>query len=318
MKFCITGATGFIGRELVERLSVENHQVAILTRKNTLGFPENVEIFVGDLIQSDCPLNLFLQDCDILFHCAGETTNSNVMKAVNVDGTKILITAALNECSQTNRKMHWVQLSSCRVYGPPVGKIQSDRTVTEMTHTRPNDEYEMTKTISDNILIDACKDNETLSYSILRPSNVVGAKMKKSTLHRFFGLMKSGLSFYVGKPGAIATYVHVYDVVNALILLSKDQRAVSQIYNLSNDCTMEAFIGGIATKYEFSQPKIRLPIELIRVPNEMLNIMFGKYIKIPQVTALARRTKYPTSKIETELNFSFVKPILENITDIFH
>ena len=43
--------------------------------------------------------------------------------------------------------------------------------------------------------------------------------------------MKAGLSFYVGKPGSIATYVHVYDVVKALILLSKDQRAVSQIYN---------------------------------------------------------------------------------------
>ena len=99
------------------------------------------------------------------------------MRAVNVDGTKSLISAALNESSHKIRKIHWVQLSSCRVYGPPVGKIQNDRTVTEESHIRPNDEYEITKTISDNILIDACKNNESLSYSILRPSNVVGSKM---------------------------------------------------------------------------------------------------------------------------------------------
>ena len=57
MKFCITGATGFIGRELVEQLSDENHQVKILVRKNNATFPENVEILFGDLISAQMLYN---------------------------------------------------------------------------------------------------------------------------------------------------------------------------------------------------------------------------------------------------------------------
>ena len=44
MKYCITGATGFIGRELVEQLSDENHKVKIVKTEPKNGFIPEINI----------------------------------------------------------------------------------------------------------------------------------------------------------------------------------------------------------------------------------------------------------------------------------
>ncbi len=50
MKILVTGATGTVGRHLVEQLSQARHQVRALTRNPTkANFPEGVEVIAGDL-----------------------------------------------------------------------------------------------------------------------------------------------------------------------------------------------------------------------------------------------------------------------------
>jgi UDP-glucose 4-epimerase len=67
---CVTGATGFIGKHLVHELSKTGYKIKILSRGGKT-VPENVEVFIGDLVNPGQSVKDFLKDCDIIFHCAG-------------------------------------------------------------------------------------------------------------------------------------------------------------------------------------------------------------------------------------------------------
>lgn len=315
MQLCITGANGFIGRQLVQALSREGHSIRVLTRKNKNAFPSSVEVIVGDLTRPDCPLNAFMKGCEVLFHCAGEISDAGTMRSLHVDGTQRLIQAALDKCAQGNRKIHWVQLSSCGAYGPPIGKPQAERVVTETTAVRPVNEYETTKTVSDELVMQACNGG-SMTFSILRPSNVFGAGMPNQTLRKLINMVKRGRFFYVGRPGAIATYVHVQDVVAALLALAENPRAKGEIYNLSNDCTFEELIEKIASLLHVPKPTLRIPGPLILIPVGILAALLKTWVRIPRLDALVLRTRYPAKKIESELGFQFSMPLPGAIEDL--
>jgi nucleoside-diphosphate-sugar epimerase len=315
MQVCVTGANGFIGRYLVGALSHQGHTVRVLTRQGGNMFPAGVEVVKGDLISLDCPLDQFLHDCEVLFHCAGEIRNPNVMRLLHVEGTKRLIQAQLREHLRTGRRMHWVQLSSVGAYGPPIGRPQADRVITEQTRENPVNEYEITKTISDELVMQASKSG-AMTYAILRPSNVFGTRTTNQSLRRLIEMVRRGLFFYVGKPGAVVTFVHVDDVVSALIVCGVAPRAKGQIYNLSCDCELEVFINHIASLLRVHRPSLRIPGPLIQGLLSLLSSFLKPLINIPSLNVLVLRTRYPTKKIETELGFKFSKPLPAGVEEL--
>ena len=315
MQVCVTGANGFIGRYLVGALSHQGHSVRVLTRREGNIFPAGVEVVNGDLTSSDCPFGQFLFDCEILFHCAGEIHDPNVMRLLHVEGTKRLIQAQLKEHLRTERKMHWVQLSSVGAYGPPIGRPQTDRIVTERTVENPVNEYEITKTISDELVIQASRSG-AMTYAVLRPSNVFGTRKTNQSLRRLIEMVRLGLFFYVGQPGAVVTYVHVDDVVSALIVCGVAPRAKGQIYNLSCDCELEVLINHIASLLRVRRPSLRIPGPLVQASISLLSNLLKPLIKIPSLNVLVLRTRYPTKKIEAELGFRFSKPLPAGVEDL--
>ena len=313
-KICITGANGFIGRILLNELTKKGYSIKILTRNAEKIFSNNVDVVIGDLTKSDCPLEEFVRDADILINCAGEIHRDDQMRLLHVDGTKSLLDAVSLESQKTGRKIHWVQLSSCGAYGPPKIATQQ-RIVTESSPTNPDNEYEVTKTIADELIVEAGNTNG-LSYAILRPSNVFGNSMKDRSLPKLVNMVKTGKFFFLGKPGTITTYVHVNDVVNALILLSEDERAKQKIFNLSSDCTIEALVAKIAEFAKIDQPKLRIPAALVRTPLIIIAALLKKFMHVPKLDALVLRTEYPSHKIELELGFQFSKPMPNAVKDL--
>ena len=315
MQVCVTGANGFIGRYLVNALSRQGHSIRVLTRRDGNSFAPGVEVVIGDLTDAACSLQYFLAGCEILFHCAGEIHDIRAMRPLHVDGTERLIKSVVKESSRSNRKIHWVQLSSVGAYGPPIGKIQINRVVTEKTPTRPVNEYELTKTLSDELVVAASK-GDIFTYTILRPSNVFGSKTTNQSLRRLIELVKRGFFFYVGKPGAVTTYVHVDDVVGALIACAMDHRARGQVYNLSFDCTLEELIGYVATQLDVRTPRFRLPEPLINMVLGLLSAVLKRWMNLPTINVLKVRTRYPADKIINELGFEFSKPMPAGVADL--
>ncbi|MFX1577872.1 MAG: NAD-dependent epimerase/dehydratase family protein, partial [Promethearchaeota archaeon] len=71
MKILVTGATGFIGRNLVSRLVKEKHEVKALVRKTSdvQGLPREIQLVEGDLLDPNS-LEKAVKETEIVFHLA--------------------------------------------------------------------------------------------------------------------------------------------------------------------------------------------------------------------------------------------------------
>ena len=72
MRVLVTGATGFLGRHIVERLVTEGVEVVALVRRPILlddWFQENVECVIGDIRNKEA-LPEALKDVDVVVHAA--------------------------------------------------------------------------------------------------------------------------------------------------------------------------------------------------------------------------------------------------------
>lgn len=270
----------------------------------------------GDLAGADCDLAPFLHECDVVFHCAGEIHDVSSMRRLHVDGTQRLLLGVHREAARSRREIHFVQLSSVGVYGPPRDR-KTHRIVKEDAPYHPVGEYEATKTQADELVVESAAPG-VLSYTILRPTIVFGEGMPNASLRAMMLMVKRGWFFYIGREGAIANYVHVDDVVAALLKVAHAPGSKGQIYNLSCDCPLDGLIKRMAFSLDVRAPVLRLPESSVR----MIAALFSRWPKMPltsaRVDALCNKTSYPADKIVTELGFQFSRRMPDAIEDLVH
>lgn len=292
MIIAITGGTGFIGRKLVLRHLERGDEVRVLSRNSPseAGLPDSVHWFRGDLGGAS-DLQAFADGADVLYHCAGEIRDESRMVGVHVVGTRRLIEAA------SGRIGRWVQLSSAGAYGR-----QREGTVTERTDLNPRGMYEVTKVESDT-LVKAASSSGTFQHVILRPSIVYGAGMPNQSLYSLIYMIRRGWFFFIGKPGASANYIHVNNVVEALVLCGQMPEAAGQIYNLSDHCTLEHFVACIAESLGCVVPRVRFPELPVRVLAKLFGLIPGVPLTQARIDALTTHAIYSSEKIEQELGY---------------
>jgi nucleoside-diphosphate-sugar epimerase len=100
-------------------------------------------------------------------------------------------------------------------------------------------------------------------------------------------------------------YVHVDDATAALVLCGGDDRAVGEIFNISEDCTIEEFVLEAARLLATRAPTMRFPETLVRVATKALSWVPGFPLTTARVDALTRRVCYPADKLVHTLGFSF-------------
>lgn len=293
MIVCITGGTGFIGQRLMFRHLKRGDEVRVVSRRkpdiDLASFP--IKWWQADLSQDDSELLSFVDGADVLYHCAAEVRDTSKMHATNVEATARLVDLAAGRISR------WVQLSSVGVYG-------NRRTglVTEDSQLSPIGTYEMTKLESD-LLVSAVARAGAFEHVILRPSNVYGTSMRSQSLFRLISMIDRGLFFFVGKRGASANYIHVENVVDALVNCGTHPAAQGHVYIVSDYQQLEAFIGYIADTLDKPSPRLRLPEYPVRLLANLSNRLFQTPISESSIDALTNEVKYSSSKIELELGY---------------
>ncbi len=294
MIVAVTGGTGFIGRRLVLRHLAQGDQVRILSRRppEKSGLPDSVIWCHGDL-SGDADLRGFVDQADVLYHCAGEIRNEQKMEALHIAGTRRLIEAASHHIGR------WVQLSSVGVYGQPrTGRI------TEHSPVQPQGAYETTKQQSDELVREAGSQG-AFEWSILRPSIVFGEDMPNQSLFQLTKVIDDGRFFFIGPPGASANYIYVDNVVRALMLCGAHRAANGRIYNLSDHATLEQLVGMIAQALGKNAPALRLPEPLARLVAWFGAMLPGRFpLTTSRIDAMTTRVEYPIEAIQAELGYA--------------
>ncbi|OEC40027.1 NAD-dependent epimerase [Pseudomonas sp. 1D4] len=318
MKVLLIGGTGFIGKKLLLLLLGAGHEVRVLSRKtqsDALFDNSRVEWKQLDLLDLNCDLDAAISGCSLIFNCAGELHNEGLMEALHVDATARLLDACKRRAEASGHTLHWVQLSSVGAYGSPV-RANLERTITEESMLAPRGVYEVSKTRADSLVISSAQPG-LMTVSILRPSNIFGAGMPNGSLRQWGRIIRRRCFFYVGEPGAISTYVHVDDVVEALMLCGFESVAQGQVFNLSNDCPQEVLVNAMARHFGVAPPFIRLPESLVRV-FAMGGRRLAHYpLTQARIDSLVARTHYDCRKLEVVLGYRPRRAISDCIGEVF-
>lgn len=314
MGILVAGGTGFIGKRLVSHLVKAGMRVRVCSRRQG-ALADGVEFVDMDLLDPKADLRSLISGCSMIINCAGEVRDESLMRSLHVDAVSRLIEAAKQWARDSQQPLHWVQLSSVGAYGPNSNGASFARTITEESSPAPVGTYEVTKTLADSLVMAAAEEG-VFSYSILRPSNVYGAGMPNNSIRQWGRMIKNKLFFYIGPPGAVSTYVHVDDVVDALILCGFDERAKGQIFNISNDCSLESVVSAMAKALSAPNPSLRLPEGVVR----FIASLFSWFKRFPlshsRIDALVSRTHYPVNKLALVLGYRPTRDVEKTIVEV--
>lgn len=185
------------------------------------------------------------------------------------------------------------------------GRVRAvcDGIVTEETPLAPQGEYETTKAEADRLVIEAMQQRRIASTAILRPTIVFGAGMPNRSIAQMVSVIERGLFFFIGRRGASANYVHVSNVVDALVLCGTSARADGRVYNLSDWVTIEDFARAIADALGRPQPRLRLPELLARASVTAMGRLAALPLTQARIDALVSRTRYAIDRIRQELAY---------------
>lgn len=313
MQVLVTGASGFIGKALTEALLSEGYSVKALTRSFSKSFPKAVTVVRGDLCADELSLGGIIDDCNVVIHCAGEPVITEKMHAIHIEGTRKLLSELHASVQRKQRDVQWVNLSSCGAYGQTVSDLQKQRHIDESAPDNPKGEYECTKVEADNMVLKYAETYDWFRYTIIRPTIVFGVGMRSKAIIRLCKLIKKKLFFYVGNKNAIANYVGVADVVNAILHTLSNTKAYNETFIVSNDCKFNDAIDVMADTLKTSRPNAVLSELFVRIMIKLL----GKLVKLPisnnQIDVMMRQTNYSNEKLKTQLKWSPLGSVLDQL-----
>jgi nucleoside-diphosphate-sugar epimerase len=126
MRILVTGATGFIGRRLVERLTQAGHAVVAVVRPSSTALPSGAASLTTVRAElSDAPaLRKACDGCDAVVHLAAATgiADPDVAFAVNVKGTRTLLEASRD--ARAGRFIFISTISALREKMGPYGRTK--------------------------------------------------------------------------------------------------------------------------------------------------------------------------------------------------
>jgi UDP-glucose 4-epimerase len=220
--FLVTGATGFIGRHLVERLSSEGGAVRGLVRPGSPQLlPSNAEPVEADLGDAD-GLTRAARGCDVLFHLAGKahdpSASADTFRQVNVEGTRNLLAAATRAGVR-----RFVFFSSTKAVGEG-GESQ----IEESVEPRPSTAYGISKLEAER-LVEAFGDQTGAHVTILRLPLVYGPGVKGNVRRMIRSVARGS---FPPPPRVMnrRSMTSVTDAVNAAMLSAQSPAARGRAY----------------------------------------------------------------------------------------
>ncbi len=318
----VTGATGFLGAELIHQLTTKGTKVNALKREKSVTPKQLLNNALVTWITADINDLATLEDAFVgitqVYHCAALVSFNPKDKAallkINIEGTSNVV----NLCLDLNIKL--LHVSSVAA----LGVVKAGQQITENNywvydanvHTYAISKYEGEMEVWRGI-------TEGLEAIIVNPSVIIGPNAGFEGSGAIFELVKKGLSYYTsGTTG----FVDVQDVAAAMILLMNrsDQpengESGERFILSAENYTYKDFLTAIAAGFKVKAPsKLATPLMLkIAWRAAKLSSLFSG--KAPALTADTARSSYSTSiysndKIKKAIDIKF-KPVAQTIAEV--
>lgn len=204
----MTGATGFIGRGLCQRLADEGHKVLALSRSGGAladGSPSLAMDLAGEL-----PSQAQLRDMDAIFHLAG-IAHQHAAASLYHELNELATIALARRCAEAGVQ-RFVFVSSVKAMGPPTGpepRLEADC-------NQPTDAYGQSKWRAEQALRQEFATS-AMTVIILRPALVYGPQPRGN-----LALLARGVKAGLPRPPALGarSMIALDDLLELLLLLA--------------------------------------------------------------------------------------------------
>lgn len=305
MKALVTGATGFIGANLIEALTHKGRQARALRRQtSSLKALEGLdyESAIGD-INSPESLPPAMQGMDVVFHVAASAdywrSDKNKMMRVNVDGTRNVLQAALDAGVK-----RVVFTSSCAALGkPPFGQALNE---SAQFNLRPDEfPYGYSKHKAEAVVQEYVQRG--LDVVIVNPAVVLGPR-DVNMISGSIIVEAAQRSLPAMPPGGVSV-IDVADVCAGHIAAAERGRTGERYILTGENLWYRDMFNGIAQMVNKKAPALALPGGAFRLAGNVVDFARETLkMKLPvngeQVRFSADTFWFDASKARSELGLS--------------
>src|SRR5215208_2899326 len=274
MRVLITGGAGFVGSHLADALLAAGHEVTALDNLST-GSIDNIEHlkahprfrYTIESVQNEPVLAEQIDRCDVVFHLAAAVGVKKIVEEPvhtienNVHGTEVVLRHA------NKKKRLVVVASTSEVYGKSLDvPFREDADLVLGPTSKHRWAYACSKAIDEFLALAYWKEKK-LPVIVIRLFNTVGPRQTGQygmVIPNFVRQALAGQPITVFGDGTQSrSFTYVGDVVNAMVALIDEPRAVGQVFNIGNG--HEITIGDLALKVKqmtgSASPILKIPYD---------------------------------------------------------
>jgi predicted dehydrogenase/nucleoside-diphosphate-sugar epimerase len=282
--FLVTGASGSLGRAVVQRLLDDGHRVRVLVRRIPDEIPEGVEVVIGNLgnpaavdravkgAETVIHVGAAMKGSAIDFHCGTVVGTQNVLDACQKHGVRKLV--------------HISSMSVVDWAGSSGGQPVSESTPVE-PYPEERGAYTQTKLAAETLVVAAAQEGKVPAV-ILRPGQIFGGNIP--VLTGAVARRAGGRWLVLGNGELLLPLVYIDDVVDAVLRSAQSDLQRGEIIQiidpepLTQNQVLEA-MGGAA-------PVMRLP---------RAAVFFAGRLSEPVFAALKRKSPVGVYRLKSAL-----------------
>jgi UDP-glucose 4-epimerase len=217
----VTGASGFVGKKLINALLYYDHKVLPVSRKSM----PNENTIICDFETSSLS-KLHMKNVDVIYHLAGvahdqdsSSSNQSLYQLINVDAT-----IRLAELAASCEVRNFIFLSSVKAGGLK----EPNSEVNEIDNFKPEGIYGYTKRKAELKLLEIGQKSK-MDVAIVRSSLVYGPDVKGNLKLMMDGIKKGWFPPFP-KVNNSRSMIHIDDLIQALILVTDNKKAIGEIF----------------------------------------------------------------------------------------
>lgn len=317
MKCLVTGASGFLGTNLVHELVKAGWNVRVIVRKNSnTKYIESlpIEIVYGE-ITNPTDVDSAVVNCDVVFNVAGDTSfwkkRFEIQRKVNVEAPSIMAEACIKH--GVKRLVH---TSTVDIFGCNPAGVANEKW-TDYNFAGMGYNYSDTKREGEKRVMEYNKKG--LEVVVIYPGSMMGPFDFTLQYGRLFFELRDGK--VPGSPAGGASFCHVMDVAKAEIAAATLGKPGEGYICAGENISYKALFNIIATKFNTKAPSLSMSRWMMVTYGFIMQLIAEFTGKAPEIDPgnaryVSINAWYDSSKAIKELGYQ-ITPTTQCVDDAY-